>query len=348
MNPLRVAMIGCGENAAKTILPCADNTGAVQFVAMMDLKLDLAQELAEQTGAAMATTSYDEVLNNPDVEAVFISTPHALHVPQGVQAAAHGKHVLMDKPLATHVADAEKLIAACKDAGVLLSVMFGKRFSTSYDIGADLFDKGAIGKVTGLNVTSYWTKPESYWTGGYTNRVKTDWRTNKAMSGGGMLMINYSHNLDGLHNRFHLVPKTVYAQVDNFGTPVEVEDAFSVVVRYENGAIGTFCGSSATPGGTRDIPDMIFGTEGTLMLGNPVRVFTVNEIEGLTRNDWTEIPWQGSGWEGPGSYQVIIENFAKAVRGEEPLLVTGENAISSLKVIEGAYRSQESGTVILL
>jgi predicted dehydrogenase len=134
----------------------------------------------------------------------------------------------------------------------------------------------------------------------------------------------------------------VYAQYDTFNTPVEVEDGFSLVVRYKSGAIGTYSGSSGTPGELRIRPNYIFGTQGTIAVGNPVKYFTTNDIEGLTCGQWSEIPWESDIWDG-GSYLRIIENFARSIRGEEKLIVTGENAISSLKVIEGAYRSQELG-----
>ena len=157
-----------------------------------------------------------------------------------------------------------------------------------------------------------------------------------------MLMINYTHDIDALQNRLGLEPQSVYAQYDTFNTPVEVEDCFSLVVRYTNGAIGTYTGSSGSPGELRIKPDYIFGTQGTIAIGDPVKVFTTQNIEGLSSGEWTELHWKSEIWDG-GSYLRIIENFAKAVRGEEKLIVTGENAISSLKVIEGAYRSQKLG-----
>ena len=98
-------------------------------------------------------------------------------------------------------------------------------------------------------------------------------------------MINYSHNLDRLHNLLGLEPSRVYAQCDTFDTPVEVEDYFSVIVRYRDGAIGTLLGSSATPGGV-SVPDQIFGTEGTIALSNPVRYMTRADIPGI---DWQYI-----------------------------------------------------------
>ncbi len=342
MKPVKLAMVGCGENAKKSIVKNVNASKLVQFVATMDVKLDLAKDLADEAGAATYTDRYEAILDNPDVEAVIISTPHYLHVPMGIQAARKNKHILIDKPIATNAEDARQLVAICKDHNVLLSVLFGKRFHPAFDIAADLVQRGVVGRITALMIMNFWQKADTYWTGGYTNRVQTDWRIKKATSGGGMLMINYTHDIDALQNRLGMEPQSVYAQYDTFNTPVEVEDCFSLVVRYKNGAIGTYTGSSGTPGEFRVESDYIFGTHGTIAVGNPVKYFTTNHIKGLAQGAWSEIPWDSNLWDG-GSYQRIIENFARAVRGEESLIVTGESAISSLKVIEGAYRSQELG-----
>ena len=129
MDPLLLGLVGCGENAKKSIVPAINATPLAKVVSAMDVKLDLARYLAEETGAAHCTDQLQDVLDSEAVEAVIVSTPHHLHVTQGLAAAQHGKHVLMDKPLATNVADAQALIAGCRQAGVHLGVLFPQRLS---------------------------------------------------------------------------------------------------------------------------------------------------------------------------------------------------------------------------
>jgi predicted dehydrogenase len=250
----------------------------------------------------------------------------------------------MDKPLATNVPDAKRLIYVCQERGLQLGVLFPMRMTSLYAAAADLVARGVLGRTTGFTCARFWRKPSSYWSGGYSGRVRTDWRAKKQTSGGGMLMINYSHNLDRLHNLLGLAPQSVYAQYDTFDTPVEVEDYFSVVVRYEGGAIGSLLGSSATPGGTHH-PDRIFGTQGTIELSAPLRYYTTADVPGVEREAWIEVPCSDQDDQG---YLALVENYARAVRGEEELIITGTNALSSLQVIEGAYRSQEEGAPIEL
>lgn len=342
--PVRFALVGCGENAKKSIVPALLQCSMASVLVTMDVHLHLAQDLADETGAERCTDRIEGVLDDDQVEVVILSTPHYLHVDQGVEAAERGKHVLMDKPLATNVPDAERLIGVCRERGVLLGVLFPMRMTSLYAAAADLVARGVLGRTTGFACTRLWKKPSSYWSGGYSGRVRTDWRAKKQTSGGGMLMINYSHNLDRLHNLLGLNPQSVYAQYDTFDTPVQVEDYFSVVVRYAGGAIGSLLGSSATPGGTSH-PDRIFGTQGTIELSEPLRYYTAADLPGVGRETWTEVPCSGQVDQG---YLALIENYARAVRGEQDLIVTGTSALSSLQVIEGAYRSQEEGAPVEL
>ena len=342
--PVRFALVGCGENAKKSIVPAILHSPVAVVVATMDVRLDLAQDLADETGADLCTDKLEDVLNNDQVEAVIISTPHYLHVDQGMAAAVRGKHVLMDKPLATNVPDAEHLVRACQEQGIELGVLYPMRMTSLYAAAAGLVAQGVLGRTTGFTCNRFWKKPSSYWSGGYSGRVRTDWRAKKQTSGGGMLMINYSHNLDRLHNLLGLAPQSVYAQYDTFDTPVEVEDYFSVVVRYEGGAIGSLLGSSATPGGTRH-PDRIFGTQGTIELSEPLRYYTTADVPRVEREAWIEVPCSEHVSQG---YLALVENYARAVRGEQDLIVTGTSALSSLQVIEGAYRSQQEGGPIKL
>jgi len=342
--PVRFALVGCGENAKKSIVPAILQSPVADVVATMDVRLDLAQDLAGETGADLITDKMEDVLDDDQVEVVIISTPHYLHVDQGVAAAERGKHVLTDKPLATNVPDAERLIRICQKRGLQLGVLFPMRMTPLYAAAADLVARGVLGRTTGFTCTRFWKKPSSYWSGGYSGRVRTDWRAKKQASGGGMLMINYSHNLDRLHNLLGLAPQSVYAQYDTYNTPVEVEDYFSVVVRYAGGAIGSLLGSSATPGGTHH-PDRIFGTQGTIELSDPLRYYTAADLPGVERESWIEVPCSEQVDQG---YLALVENYARAVRGEHDLIVTGTSALSSLQVIEGAYRSQEQGAPVKL
>ncbi|MGH2617720.1 MAG: Gfo/Idh/MocA family protein, partial [Thermomicrobiales bacterium] len=122
MDRLRIGIIGCGEIAVRMAAAIAGSRHA-QHVMVMDTRAALAQDLGEQYGVPW-TDNVDVLLANPAVDAVYIAVPHHLHAPLTIRAAAAGKHVLVEKPIATTLADAEAMIAAARASGVWLSVNF--------------------------------------------------------------------------------------------------------------------------------------------------------------------------------------------------------------------------------
>jgi predicted dehydrogenase len=112
------------------------------------------------------------------MDVVYIAVLHHLHAPLTIQAAPAGKHILVEKPIAITLADAEAMIAAARANGVWLSVNFHAQAAR------DLVTLGAIGQVVGTRIVFRGDKPASYWTSGYSGRVATDWRVKMATAGG--------------------------------------------------------------------------------------------------------------------------------------------------------------------
>jgi UDP-N-acetyl-2-amino-2-deoxyglucuronate dehydrogenase len=342
---LRIGLIGLGEIAYKSTGHVLQCTEKVEMVAGMDPVPEMATSYEAEFGIP-CSTSLDSVLENPDVDAVVISTPHHLHVPLGIQAAEAGKHVIVEKPMATTLADADALIAACKKAGVLCSSKEGGvRYQPATAKAKELIDQGAIGDVMATQVFGASNKPVSYWTGGYTGRVKTTWRKSKAEAGGGILIMNYIYDIYRLRYITGLDVTRVYAEYDTYRTAVEVEDFIAVTLRYSNGGLGTFMTGSCAPGaaksgvrGTRAAGNRIFGTAGQIVFADgDLLVYTDAEIDGLRRGEWTEIAF--SQVNGNDPYVTYFDRFAEAVLEGGPLEVPCEEGRKDLEVFLAAYHS---------
>ncbi len=332
---LRIGIIGCGEIAVSHARSIADARNA-RIVMTMDVKREVAKDLADRYGAAH-TTDLDEVLSNPDVDAVYIATPHYLHAPISIKAADAGKHVMVEKPIAVDLQQARDMIEAAERNGVLLSVCFVMRYRPDVRKAKELLGQGVIGDVIALKMSAMGDKPASYWHGGYSGRVKTDWRTKKDQSGGGILIMNAVHNIDMMRFITGLEAVRVYAEYDTFVTPVEVEDWINVIVRYDNGAIGSIDASSCAKG-REGFGDRIFGKEGHIALGNPLRLYTTLPVKGLEPGRWNEI--QLPQIRNPRI--LYIEEFAEAVlSGADEPPVTGEDGLKALQIILAAYESGE-------
>jgi UDP-N-acetyl-2-amino-2-deoxyglucuronate dehydrogenase len=336
-----IGVIGAGEITMKATAPGIAASQYARLAVAMDARRELAQDIAARYGARW-TASVDALLSDAEVEAVYVAVPHYLHRPLTVQALAAGKHVLVEKPIATTLADADAMIAAASQAGRVLSVAFEAQYDDRMVRLRELIAAGLIGRITGTRIVSRGDKAASYWTGGYTGRVQTDWRTKRETSGGGVLIMNTIHDLNTLRFLTGLEPVRVYAEYDNYATPVEVEDYIAVTIRYANGAIGTLEAGSALPGRDPAQPkDRIYGDRGQIVLGDPVTVYLREPVETsqglLPAGEWLPLDL-GAAAPDRGA---MIDKFVLAIRARCAPPVTGLDGRNALAVALAAYRSGE-------
>ncbi|MCL1474512.1 bi-domain-containing oxidoreductase [Argonema antarcticum] len=337
--PLRIAMVGCGEIALQNskAIKAASNTSIVHA---MDLDIRLAKRLASLYEAPY-TTNFEEVLANKDVETVFLAVPHHLHAPMAIQAMKAGKHVIVEKPMANNVADCEKMIEVARETGSILSVCYCQRYSPALMRAKELIEKGAVGRILGTSITFGQVRNESYWTVGFTGRVKTDWRGSREKAGGGVLIMNLCHTLDYFRHLTGLDVKQVFAEYATLTHPVEVEDIVSATYQYEGGAIGTLCGSTHVVGARMD-EERVWGSDGQIVLRPILKFCSQRAVDGYSANRWHEV----KDLPPPREREIFVQRFAEAVRaGREPE-VSGKDGLAVQRIIEAAYASQQNGQAI--
>lgn len=337
---LTVGIIGCGEITSKRRADQLADASGIEIGMAMDVEEWAAEDIAERYDVP-ATTDESAVLEDPSIDAVYIATPHHLHAEQTIRAARAGKHVVVEKPIATDVADAREMIDVCEQEGVRLSVPLS-RFSPGSIAAKELVDEGLIGSIVGLRISSMARKPESYWSGGYTGRVDTDWRQRAARAGGGILIMNSIHSIDRLRYVTGLSEERVYAEADTFATDVDVEDFVCVTIRYDNGAIGSIEGSSFLKAGATGGPyDRIYGENGTIELSNPLRINTAEPTRLGEADTWHEVE--------PEPVEInFFERFATAVAEGTEVPIPAQDALRDLEVVLGAYQAAEEERVVEL
>lgn len=352
---LRFGMIGLGEIAYKSTGKALQQARNAEMVAGVDPVAHVAASY-QTTYEIPCSTNLDDVLGREDMDAVVLSVPHDLHVPLGIRAAEAGKHVVVEKPMATTLADADALIAACQQAGVLLtSKEGGSVFYDPANVKArELIAQGAIGDVMAIQIYGASNKPDSYWTGGYTNRVQTTWRKSKAESGGGILIMNYIYDIYRLRHIVELEAARVFAEYDTYRTPVEVEDFITVSLRFTNGAIGTLSATSCAPGasqrgvrGTIARGNRVYGTQGQIVFdGKKLLVYTDADVPGLEQGAWTELAFDYP--EGRNNFTTYFERFAEAALTGSMPDIPGEEGRADLEVILAAYESGRTNLPVTL
>lgn len=338
---VRFGVIGCGEIAVQTCQGISAAPNA-EIKMLMDTRPEVLGDLAEFYGAP-TTTSAKEVFANPEVDAVYIATPHDLHVPLGIRAARAGKHVLVEKPIATTLQDADALIAACKEAGVKLGVAFLAQVDAAMAAARDLIRAGLLGDIIAVRMEALIDKPAAYWTGGYSQRVRTDWRTQRARAGGGVLIMNVIHDLNTVRWVTGLEVKRVYAEYDTLATELEidVEDTIGVLLRYENRAIGVIqAGSSIRGRSHEDVRGpRIYGTKGQIILAKEPLIALESPPEGGQPYSWQKLRFSGPTQD----RAEMIRRFADAILEDGKPPVTGLDGRKALEIALAAYRSGELG-----
>lgn len=374
--PLRVGMIGCGEIAYSVTGRALQAARNARLMLAMDVDPELAASMG-RTFKVPHTTVLEDVLRNPEIDAVLISTPHDEHAAITIAAAAAGKHVMCEKPIACTVEQADRMILACEAAGVQLGINMIARYEAVTRAARELVAAGAIGRVTGLNAHFTIRKPDAYWDGGFTGRSRSPWRRYCESAGGGILMINIVHELDRLCFISGLDVVSASAEIATLSSAVEVEDTASVAYRFSNGALGSIAASSFAPG-NRSFGLQVIGTEGQITFGaiaasllretikqqgrsyalrrvlpapllarlnrGSMQVFTVKDVPGLRRDRWTRVrvPVRAD------PRRTYIESFADAVLAGRPPEIRGQDGLKILEAVLAAYASARTGTRCLV
>ncbi len=329
---LRFGLIGCGEIAAASAaaLAAAANT-TITFT--VDPILGLARGLAAATGAR-ASDSVEHLLASPEVDAVLISTPHHLHAPLAIRAAEAGKHVVVEKPMATSVAECDRMMDAADRYGVVLSVCYCQRFDPRVQRARALLEAGALGDVLSTRITFAQHRSADYWSRGLTGRTASDWRAHRATAGGGVLIMNACHILDYLGWLVGDVVVEVSACMATLTQAVEVEDTVSMAYRYFAGGLGTLEATTATVG-PGVFEQTLRGRDGQMSLAPELRFWSNRTVLGYERgrlHTITSLPR-------PAERRHFFEAFADAVLdgGRPPVMPKEARAVQAL--IEAAYRA---------
>ena len=254
--PIGFAIVGIGVIAvhhARAIRATPD----AHLVSVFARDLAKGQAAAEQLGCEAAPT-LAQVLGDPRVQVVVITTPSGAHADIAIAAAKAGKHILCEKPLDITLERTDRIIAACAAAKVILCPVFQNRFDDKVDLVRETIRSNRLGRLLIGRASIKWKRTEEYYRSG-------SWRGTRALDGGGCLMNQGIHTIDLL---VHLMgrPVEVVGQVANLRHQgIEVEDTACALLRFANGAMGLIEGTTATDPQLPAIVE-ISGTNGTVAL----------------------------------------------------------------------------------
>ncbi len=346
MRKLNWGVIGAGGIASRRTLPGAvGGAPSARFLVAMDLRPEAAQAAAERFGIPRVYAGAEELLADPEVEAVYIATPVHVHFPQIVAAAEAGKHVLVEKPVARTVAEAQEAIEACRRAGVLLGCGYMMRFHALHAAARDLIARGELGRVVaGRAQLTCWYP-----------RIPGAWRQDPGLGGGGALMDMGSHCIDLLEFLAGARVASVIALNETLVQDYQVEDTSSVILRLESGAQMVVDSLFNVPDAASRAPLEVYGTRGALYGQGTIGQMPTGRIE-VVLSDQGDYDAQQERTPGERTFELRaepvnmyaaeIEQFSRAVlEGGRPA-VDGEEGLWNLRVVEACYRSSREGREI--
>jgi predicted dehydrogenase len=231
----RFAIVGCGLMGARHAAVVAATPG-YELVAVSDAQASSAQNLAEKFG--VPARSLEELLADPTVHGLVLTVPSQLHVSLGLKALQAGKHIIMEKPLATTPEEGRKLAQAAKQSDKILAVIAQNRFSEAAVAVKQALVAGSFGRVGLVRASVKWYRDDPYYT-------ESNWRGRLAGEGGGVLMNQAIHSTDMLIHFFGR-PNAVVALCAKNRDIIDTEDTAAVLLKFHRSIIGTMEASTST------------------------------------------------------------------------------------------------------
>jgi predicted dehydrogenase len=312
---LKFGLIGTGA-IAQSYFAAFKQTELAELVGVADVNEAAAQAVADEMGCS-AHTDFEALAKAHDLDAVIICTPPITHPDITCYMLEHDVHVLCEKPMSIDVASAERMAATAHDTGKLLTMASKFRYVEDVQKARQLMADGVIGDVV-------------LFENAFTARVDMSerWNSKKEISGGGVLIDNGTHSLDIM--RFFLGPLNDVQVIEGLRSKnMDVDETVRIFARSESGVLGSIDLSWSI---NKELASFIniYGTKGTIFVGWGESKYKCNG------DDWTVF---GSGYNKVKAFQNQIENFSRAIRGEEDLLIKAEDGVASVAAVEAAYKA---------
>ena len=329
--PLKAALIGSGMIAGTHITAMRNN--GIDVIGIYSLDTASADRLAEENHIRRYE-SIEELLSD-EADLAAVCTPSGTHADLAVTVMEHGKHVVVEKPIALTAADCRRIIQAEQKTGMLCTPISQLRFSDIYCAVKSAVDNEAFGRILLASLSMKYYRSPEYFAG--------SWHGTKKMDGGGALMNQGIHGIDLLCGLLG-VPKQISGHVATLYHDIEVEDTAAASLVYSSGALGVIDASTAISHAKPRRLE-ICGTRASVTIEEDVLL----SAEGVDLTGGVRTV-SGS-WEKPSAFGSELHTFqyrniGAAIRGEEPLCYTAIDAVNTVGVILAIYESSETGRTI--
>lgn len=322
MKKIRWGIIGSANIAKGSVIPGIQQSETGEVLAIASRGIEKAKETAEQLNIPKAYGSYEELLADPEIEAVYIPLPNHLHKEWAIRAAEAGKHVLCEKPLAINATEAEVMVEACQKAGVVFAEAFMYRYHPRYDLIRDIIQSGEIGEIRGIHGTFTFNNAKD----SKNVRYKKEW-------GGGSLYDVGVYPISAARMILNQEPQAATVHAFFSEQHEDVDMMASGILEFENGVALTFdCGMWAAFRNELEI----VGTEGRIEVPS---AFVVHQNEQdhvlVYTNDGKreiEVPYLNQ-------YALQADALGRCIRNGNALPYPATDAVLNMKALDACLTS---------
>lgn len=339
MKKVKWGVLGAGGIADRRTLPGMMDCKNAELVAVMEVDPANAERLREKYGAKYAYTTAEELIANPEVEAVYIASPINFHKSQIFAAAKAGKHILCEKPIALTVAECEEIEDFCKNYDILTATGFMMRFHAYHQEIKKLIREGAVGDLVTARAQFTCWYPE----------IEGAWRQKKALSGGGALMDLGVHCIDLIEylSGQKAVKTAAFCNTKTFS--YDVEDTASVILKLDGGLTAYVDTNFNIPDEAAVCRLEFYGTKGSIFAEGTLGQVEAGEVRIITsdQSDYDAAQNRGSAvvisldCELGNMYTKEIDAFSDSILNKTEIEVPLSDAVHVQRVVEAAYRSAE-------
>lgn len=332
MKTIRFGLIGAGRAGLVHARNLANRIKGAELVAICDANADNLAKVGEELGVERLYNDYKEALHQPDIDAVVIVTPTYFHKEIACRAAANGKHVFLEKPMAITAAECQEINAAVAEAGVKLQIGFMRRFDEGFKRAKQLLEAGDLGRI--MIIKSTCRGPG----------LPSPWMFAIEKSNGILAEVN-SHDFDSIRWLVGRDIVRVYSEAGNFKSPQAKDDYPQfydnavVNMRFEDGTIGVVDGTCPCHYGY-DARVEILCEKGVILIGSIADNRTTHvTVEGNVIGDAVK-SWRNLFKD---AYLAEMESFIDCIRNDKQPLVTGMDGLRAVETVVAANRSIMAG-----
>ena len=334
-------IVSLGRHPGRIMAPAINSAQDTTLAAVCSRDMIQAQEFASTHGAGAAYDSYEDMLKDPNVDAVYVASPNSLHAEHTIQAALAGKHVLCDKPMALTVEDCQRMVDTCKEENVKLGICFHLRHHPGHNEVRNLVKSGALGVIS--LAQGQWGAGELGQAFPLPRSGRMAWWDSPTMAGAGAMMGSGVHVVDMLRYVTGQEVTEVVALTDGQTAERPLEQLTTMLLRFHDGTLGMVYSTRRTPNPMSDL--ILHGSGGRIAFYNSLSMTLQGHLEVRVAQKTRTHSYNG---KDTALYTNMVEAFHRSIDQDEEPNASGWDGLKVAQVTAAMVESARTGRTIKL